>query len=355
MSTRPKIFGHLMTEVIRKGTCVSCGSCAAVCPVKSIELDAGTPKLVGLCIACGMCYANCPSAAFDEAEMENLVYGRAREEAEAHLGVHTAIYAVKAKDEAVLASCQDGGAVSSLLINFLSEGGDGVVVTGLEEDAVWVAKPVVASSKEEILACAGTKYTSSPTLVGVGSAVSDYARGKLAVVGTPCQMRGLRKIVTGEKADAKIRNAVDLKIGLLCMETFNHESFMEYLDSAGVDASKVDKFEIKSGRFIAHTGSDEPYSVKLSKVKDNVRPCCHNCGDFTSEFADISVGNVGTPDGWSTVIVRNERGAAALRSAEKAGLIEVKPLEEDDKDLGILTKLAKMKRKNAEKHQASVE
>ena len=353
MSARPKIFGHLMTEVIRKGTCVSCGSCAAVCPVKSIELDAGTPKLVGLCVACGMCYTNCPSVGFDEAEMENLVYGRVREEAEADLGVHTAIYAVKAKDEAILASCQDGGAVSALLINFLSEGGDGVVVTGLEEDAVWVAKPVVASSKEEILACAGTKYTSSPTLVGVGSAISDYAKGKIAVVGTPCQMRGLSKIVTGEKADAKIRDAVDLQIGLLCMETFNHESFMEYLDGAGVDASKVEKFEIKSGRFFAQTGSDEPYSVKLSKVKGNVRPCCHSCSDFTSEFADLSVGNVGTPDGWSTVIVRNERGEAALKAAEKAGLIDVKPLEKDDKDLRIVTKLAKKKRKDAEKHLAS--
>ena len=353
MSARPKIFGHLMTEVIRKGTCVSCGSCAAVCPVKSIELDAGTPKLVGLCIACEMCYANCPSVGFDEAEMENLVYGRVRGEGEADLGVHTAIYAVKAKDEAVLASCQDGGAVSALLINFLSEGGDGAVVTGLEEDAVWVAEPVVASSKEEILASAGTKYTSSPTLVGVGSAISDYAKGNIAVVGTPCQMRGLSRIVTGEKADAKIRDAVDLKIGLLCMEAFNHESFMEYLDGEGVDASKVEKFEIKNGRFIAHTGTDEPYSVKLRKVKGNVRPCCHSCGDFTSEFADLSVGNVGTPNGWSTVIVRNKRGDAALKAAEKAGLIDVKPLDKDAKDLEIVTKLAKKKRKDAEKHQAS--
>jgi len=353
MSARPKIFGHLMTEVIRKGTCVSCGSCAAVCPVKSIELDAGTPKLVGLCVACGMCHANCPSVGFDESDMDNLVFGRTRDEDETVLGVHTAIYAVKAKDEAVLASCQDGGAVSALLINFLSEGGDAAVVTGLEEDAVWVAKPVVASNKGEILASAGTKYTSSPTLVGVGSAVSDYAREKIAVVGTPCQMRGLSRVVTGKKADAKIRDAVDLKIGLLCMETFDHGSFIEYLEGEGVDASKVSKFEIKSGRFIAHTGSDEPYSVKLSKVKDNVRSCCHSCGDFTSEYADISVGNVGTPDGWSTVIVRNERGDAALKAAEKAGLIEVKPLQKDDKDLGIVTKLGKKKRKDAEKHRAS--
>lgn len=348
MSGRPKIFGHLMTEVIRKGTCVSCGSCVAVCPVNSIEMEAGVPKLVGLCVACGMCYANCPSADFDVEEMEKLVFGQTREEAD--IGVYRTIHAVRATDEAILERSQDGGAVSAILKQFLSEGGDGAVVTGKEEDAVWVAKPVVASTEQDVLDSAGTKYTSSPTLVGVGSAVSEYAKEKVAVVGTPCQMRGLSKVETGDFADAKIRDAVDLKVGLFCMETFNHASFMEFLEKEGVDASEVDKFEIKSGRFIANKGGEELYNVRLSKVKELVRPCCHNCGDFTSEFADISVGNVGTPDGWSTIVVRTQRGEEALKAAEKAGLVEIKPVEEGKSGLGLIKRLAKKKRRDAEKH-----
>ncbi|MCW3978181.1 MAG: Coenzyme F420 hydrogenase/dehydrogenase, beta subunit C-terminal domain [Candidatus Bathyarchaeota archaeon] len=348
MSGRPKIFGHLMTEVIRKGTCVSCGSCVAVCPVNSIEMEVGVPKLVGLCVACGMCYANCPSADFDVEEMEKLVFGQTREEAD--IGVYRAIYAVRATDEAVLESSQDGGAVSAILKQFLSEGGDGAVVTGKEEDAVWVAKPVVASNEKEVLDSAGTKYTSSPTLVGVASAVSEYAKEKVAVVGTPCQMRGLSKVETGDFADAKIRDAVDLKVGLFCMETFNHASFMEFLKNEGIDASEVDKFEIKSGRFIANKGGEELYNVRLSKVKELVRPCCHGCGDFTSEFSDLSAGNVGSPDGWSTVVVRTQRGEDALKAAEKAGLVEIKPVEEGKSGLGLIKRLAKKKRRDAEKH-----
>ncbi len=112
----------------------------------------------------------------------------------------------------------------------------------------------------------------------------------------------------------------------------------------------MDKFEIKSGRFIANKGDEELYNVRLSKVKELVRPCCHGCGDFTSEFADLSAGNVGSPDGWSTVVVRTQRGEDALKAAEKAGLVEIKPIEEGKSGLGLIKRLAKKKRRDAKKH-----
>jgi len=347
MSNRPKIFGHLMTDVIRNGICVSCGSCEAACPIISIEIQEGTPKLVGLCIACGMCYGNCPATEFDVTGMENLVFSRVRKKDELEIGVHTAIYAVRAKEKEVLDRCQDGGAVSAILIHFLSEEGDGVVATGLKKGAVWVSNPVVASTKNSVLDCAGTKYTSSPTITGVSSAIKEHGKKKIAVVGTPCQIRGLRKLEKGSFSNTEIENVVDLKIGLFCMETFGYPSFMEFLRNEGVDASKVKKFEIKSGRFIAHVEGEDDYKVKLSRVKKSVRPCCHGCDDFSSEFSDISVGNVGTPDGWSTVIVRTKRGEKALNSAANSGFIEIMPIEKGSSETDIIFKLANKKKREA--------
>ena len=349
MSGKPKIFGHLMAEVIRKNACVGCGACVAVCPVNSIELVEGTPKLVGMCIACGMCYSNCPRSEFDIEELDEQVFNRARKEEEAEIGVYSACYAVQAKDSDTLDRCQDGGAVTAILSKFLDDGGECAVVAGLDEERVWIPKPMVALSKEEVALGAGTKYTPSPTLVGVASAVNEYDRRKVAVVGTPCQMRALRRIETGEYSDAEIREAADLAVGLFCMETFSHSGLMDFLEKEGVDASKVTKFDIKKGKFIAYEGDEAVYRVKLSEVKEQVRPCCHMCDDFASEFADISVGNVGSPDGWSTVIVRTERGEEALRSAEKGRLVEVKPLEEVKPGLKSVIKLAKIKKKGAKK------
>ena len=353
MSGRPKIFGHLMAEIIRKDLCVACGTCAAVCPVKVISLDEGKPKLVGQCIACGMCYANCPRASFNTEEMEKALFGRIRSEDEMLLGVHQEIYAVKTTDPGILEHCQDGGAVSAILTQFLDDGGDAVIVAGLEEAAIWKAKPVVASMKKQIIENAGTKYTPSPTLVGVETAYNEYDRRNIAVVGTPCQMRGLSLVGAGDFANSKLEDAVNLRVGLFCMETFNHDSFLEYLVKEGLEPSKIEKFEIKNGRFYAYSSGEVALKVKLPKVKSLVRSCCHGCDDFASEFADISIGNVGTPAGWSTVIVRTERGKKALMSTEQGGLIEVKPVEDGKKGLDIVYRLAQMKKDNAKKNNES--
>ncbi|KON31003.1 hypothetical protein AC482_02305 [miscellaneous Crenarchaeota group-15 archaeon DG-45] len=260
-----------------------------------------------------------------------------------------ACYAVRAREEETLERCQDGGAVTAILFQFLADGGDCAVVAGLEEERPWSPKPVVATSKEEVLKGAGTKYTPSPSILGVDSAVYEYDRDRVAVVGTPCQMRALRRIEAGDHSEAKIGKAVALNIGLFCMETFGYPSFMDFLKEEGVDASAVTKFDIKKGRFIAWRDGEAIYDVKLSKVKEIVRPCCGRCDDFAAEFSDLSIGNVGSPDGWSTVIVRTERGEAALRSAEKGGLIEVQPLDDVKPGLSMVIRLAGTKKKGAKK------
>ena len=344
MSKDKKTFNDLAKDVVEAGICVSCGTCVAVCPVNVIELDQGLPKLVGKCIECGLCYRNCPRTDFDEGGMDQAVYGRGREEREALTGVYRGVYAARTRSEAIRGRAQDGGVVTSILSQFIEDGGDGVVVAGLEEGKVWSPKPIVARSRDEVVGAAGTKYTVSPTLLGVRKAVKDMGLKRIAVVGTPCQVRGLARLTLGQNRNKKYADAVALRVGLFCMETFSYDDMVRYLKEEGVDAGRVTKFEIKNGRFYALAGGEELLKAKLGKVKKLVRPCCHICEDFTGEYADVSVGNVGTPDGWSTVIVRTEAGEKAFRAAVDSGLLEAQPVEGFDLGDTLVHRLARMKR-----------
>ena len=56
----------LMYDVINQGLCMGCGTCAASCPVRAIDMVYGKPQVDrDLCIKCGACYTQCPRSFFN--------------------------------------------------------------------------------------------------------------------------------------------------------------------------------------------------------------------------------------------------------------------------------------------------
>ena len=90
----------------------------------------------------------------------------------------------------------------------------------------------------------------------------------------------------------------------------------------------------------------EKFDVPLNNVKSYARHNCHYCEDLTSDYADISVGSIGSGSGWSSVITRNKKGEEIFNEAVKAGLIEAESLKEVKPGQGLLERIAKTKRKN---------
>jgi coenzyme F420 hydrogenase subunit beta len=101
---------------------------------------------------------------------------------------------------------------------------------------------------------------------------------------------------------------------------------------------------IKKGSFIVWSGESELLHVPLKDVDTFVRNSCKQCDDFTAEYADISVGGVGCPDSYSTIVARTSRGLELLRNAEKAGYLEIRELKPDTKGHLKVVKMAETKR-----------
>ena len=77
------------------------------------------------------------------------------------------------------------------------------------------------------------------------------------------------------------------------------------------------------------------------------------CFDLTSESADISVGSIGSPGGWNTVLIRTQKGKELYEELLKNDLIESKDIKDVKPGLGLLQKIAGIKKSGSKKHIAA--
>ena len=89
------------------------------------------------------------------------------------------------------------------------------------------------------------------------------------------------------------------------------------------------------------------FKIPLNEAKSCVRKNCNICMDFTSELSDLSVGSVGSPEGWSTIIIRTDKGMELLKNAERDNYIKTKSLSESG--LKLMERLENKKKKENKK------
>jgi len=361
-------FWELAAGVIDAGRCIRCGTCVAACPSNSIGVNTRTalPELVKMCTGCSLCWDFCPRGGlrYEALWPASTPRDHARQEAAATgsdpgdtswritggppgdgLGSVLERYAVRAS--AKLDGVQDGGAVTTLLCALLDSGEiDGALVSKPSEDEhePWKGVATVATTTAEVLAAAGSFYNQTMALAELD--LSRYpslpARPRLAVVGTPCEVQGLSAMQARRWSTGAHRvDAVVLSIALLCTKSFDYESLVLYelRDRRNIDLKRVGKIDVIRGRMIVEyrdgqVALDEP-------VKDfhgAALKGCDECADFLGRSADLSVGSVGSIEGWSSVLVRTERGRRAFEQARNR--LEVRDLD-DPEGLARLDRLDK--------------
>ena len=329
-------FGELEYKVIKSDICCLCGTCEALCP--RIEHVQDKPDLVMYDPHCGLCYTYCPRSFLDMSKMESKLFGRTRR-SEEKLGVYKKALSAQAAYREALA--QDGGVATALLVYALESGMiDCAIIT--DKDDEWRTVSRVATTADEIRSAAGTKYTINNSVNALAEALN-MGFEKIGFVGTPCQIQGLRKVQLLEEPYEFGQDKIALLVGLFCMENFDYNLLMNGLVKGrfGLDPKDVVRFEIKKGMFRVIDKQGKVNEVKLEETDQYNFKGCGPCFDFASELADISVGSVGSADGWSTVLLRTEKGEKLYADALAAGALKEKAVSE--KGLALAGRLAENK------------
>lgn len=334
--------------IVRDGLCHRCGACIGLCPSGTLEADpSGYPVEVGKCTACNKCVKVCSGAAVDYQTLGERLFGEGYRYGSA-LGEMRGAYVGCSLDEEIRWRGASGGAVTGLLVHLLESGKiKGAVVCVPDPADPAMAKGAVARTRADIIAAAGSRYTTSPTLAVLQDLKKE--EGPFAVVCVPCQAHALRRAFA---LDRKLARKVSLLVGLFCHVKIDHIASRE-LGEMGAPGSEPVKevryrqkdeegwpgntVEIEYGdgkKWRSPMGPAETVNI-LCKAYPLGR--CLTCLDMTAEFADLAVGDPWIRDsegrwkyeereGLSSIIVRTPAGEEALFSSRDADTMRLEEI-----------------------------
>ncbi|MCD4818763.1 MAG: hypothetical protein K8S23_08730 [Candidatus Cloacimonetes bacterium] len=199
-------FDNLIEEVINKDLCKRCGGCVSFCSangISALEIGPdGIPRYADKdkCLQGGICYLICPKTIELEDEVKDKYNWRYP------MGDWKDIFSARSTDDEVRDVATDGGVVSSLLI-FMLENNivDGAIVS--KRVGAHGRKPVIARTRAEVIDAAGSIFSEAqhldelgdtyascfPVIKVIKESASEELK-KLVLVGTPCQIKSIRKM-----------------------------------------------------------------------------------------------------------------------------------------------------------------
>jgi coenzyme F420 hydrogenase subunit beta len=342
---------ELFHEVVETNLCTGCAACVLACPRDVLDYDHAEthhPFNVELSTAaddcvhgqrgCDICTRACPRFRDWEVDCDQALFGRARQPDEV-TGVRRGVFLARATEPAVLEAGQDGGLVSALLLWGLETGRiEGALTSRLSTTRLWDGEPFLATTREDVLEAAGSRYTYAANPLAMKEAERRGLK-RLALVGMSCQA-SINGTLQARRVN-KYARRIEFTIGLLCSKSFTYEGMRQVVtEEYGVPLEDVAKVNIK-GRFqVWRRSTGEQVDIPLKRMQQATREGCKLCPDFAAEHADVATGGLGQYDGWTLAVVRTQRGEDWMREAEAAGVIAVRPGEEDPAALALMAKLA---------------
>jgi coenzyme F420 hydrogenase subunit beta len=335
-----------MDEIVHKNRCVGCAACVEVCPVNVFDFVSDKPvdSRHDGCVYCGLCAAVCPPAHLGSSHLAEFVI-RGDEVKDDGFGRYRTASLARSRNREILSRAQDGGVVTTLLIEALESGLiEGVVLGDTLPGEPLKPLPKLARTREEILSASASRYTYSPNTTALKEAYDKDL--KIAVVGVPCQINGLRHTQMGPAEGFDFvdwfRKRVSFTVGLFCSEVFTYEGIIDLSRRINVPFEDIVNINVK-GKIISRMKNGTENISSLKDMRKYMRPACNYCWDYSAELADIAGGGIGLK-GWTFTVARTGIGQKLYDIMLEKDLIEVKTLESEPKSKELLVKLCAQKR-----------
>lgn len=337
-----------ISYTVKHDLCTGCGICVSACPNNAIQMIVKdgryVPKMTEeLCKngkGCHRCFDTCGGIGINLCELSQSYYNHKDTQENKLAGRYLRCFIGHSEDFALRKKAASGGTLSQFLIWLLENKKiDGTIVTCFDKEMPLKVKCIIARSKEEVLSSIGSKYgpVSMHEVLPIIKK-SDYRR--LVVVGLPCHVHSLRKLMLKDKS---INEKIVGVFSLFCSgsQTINYTEYI--LKQCGGDINQLEYLAYRegspTGMKAKGKGFDffKEYGKYNMPLKSTFYPRrCLLCVDMFGELADINFGDIHIEDkkiagtGINGIIVRSQYWLNLLEEAFNQRAIELKEISIDN-------------------------
>ena len=257
------------------------------------------------------------------------------------IGNYKKIYRGYILDETIRKNAASGGIITGIQAYLLdNEQIDGAITLRMKKNKPYLAKPIIANSKKEILNGAQSKYTISPINQILSELPGKYH--SLAYTGLPEQIATIRKL---QQLKHKSVKNINYTLGLFYGETIGFGAIKSFLRSHGVkNIDEIQSLAFRAGEWPGYLRIKlkNHRTISTRKFHANYLIPSHITEyslyqvDYMSELADISAGDGWAPTykertgGWSVIIARTKKGIDLLNEMKMKSAIHLEEISEEN-------------------------
>ena len=337
-------FNVTLKEIIKNRLCTGCGTCISICPSSALKIKINKSEGIYIpeideknCIDCKMCLKVCPGYSIEYRKLNEDIFNKQPDDAS--FGNYINCYVGHATDKEIRFSSSSGGLVTAMLIYALEKKIiDGALVTRMKKNNPLEPEPFIAETRDEILDASKSKYCPVPANIALKDILQSESIKKIASVGLPCHIHGIRK---AQMINKILKDKIILHLGLFCANTISFNGTIRKLSQLGISKEDIIKLNYRGdgwpGGLSIYLKSNEIKNFALNRYYDKsfslFKPYrCLMCSDHANELADISFGdawNINEADniGNSLIVSRNIKAEKILLDMLNENVINMEKID----------------------------